>query len=159
MSMEIEFYPMPSFPMLYAVRDLAVSSRWYQDVLGFQLVFEMPGPPGAPVLIHLRWAKYADVLLVTKKNTRATSDISQTSEAKGVGVSLTFAMTQGSVDNLAAKIAGKGGSVASGPVNQPWNAREITVFDLDGYRLVFTKPIDKQKSMEDVVDNVKKSSN
>ncbi len=122
-----------------------------QDVLGFQLVFEMPGPTGAPVLIHLRWAKYADVLLV--------SDISQTSEAKGVGVSLTFAMTQGSVDNLAAKIAGKGGSIASGPVNQPWNAREITVFDLDGYRLVFTKPIDKQKSMEDVVDNVKKSSN
>ena len=150
MSMEIEFYPMLSFPML-AVRDLAVSSRWYQDVLGFQLVFEMPGPTGAPVLIHLRWAKYADVLLV--------SDISQASEAKGVGVSLTFAMTQGSVDNLAAKIAGKGGSVASGPVNQPWNAREITVFDLDGYRLVFTKPIDKQKSMEDVVDNVKKSSN
>ena len=64
---------MPSFPTL-AAGDLVAASRWYQDVLGFQLVFEMPGPSGAPVLIHLRWAKYADLLLV--------SDTSQTSAAK-----------------------------------------------------------------------------
>ena len=147
--MEIEFYPMPSFPTL-AVRDLVASSRWYQQVLGFRVVFEMPGPSGAPVLIHLRWAKYADLLLV--------SDTSQTSAAKGVGVTLNFAMTQDSVDNFAAEIGSKGASIMSGPVDQPWNAREVTLLDPDGYHLTFTQPIDKQMSMEEVVENVKQSS-
>ena len=147
--MEIEFYPMPSFPML-AVRDLAASAGRYQQVLGFQLVFEMPGPSGAPVLIHLRWAKYADLLLV--------SDISQSSAPKGVGVTLTFAMSQDSVDNYAADIVSKGASIISGPVDQPWNAREVTLLEPDGYRLTFTQPIDKQMSVEEVVDNVKQSS-
>ena len=147
--MEIEIYPMPSFPTL-AVRDLAASTRWYQQVLGFQLIFEMPGPSGAPILIHLRWAKYADLLLV--------SDTSQTSVPKGVGVTLTFAMAQDSVDSFAAEIGSKGASIISGPVDQPWNAREVTVLDPDGYRLVFTQPIDKQMSMEEVVENVKQSS-
>ena len=146
--MEIEFYPMPSFPML-AVRDLAASARWYQQVLGFQIVFEMPGPSGAPVLIHLRWAKYADLLLV--------SDASQTSAAKGVGVTLYFAMAQGSVDDFAAQIGSKGVSIVSGPVDQRWNAREVILLDPDGYRLTFTQPIDKQMSMEEVVENVKQS--
>lgn len=147
--METEFYPMPSFPML-AVRDLAASSRWYQQVLGFQLVFEMPGPRGAPVLIHLRWAKYADLLLV--------SDTSQTSAVKGVGVTLTFAMTQTSVDDFAAEVGTKGARILSGPVDQPWNAREVTLLDPDGYRLTFTQPNDKRMSMEEVVENVKQSS-
>ncbi len=140
---------MPSFPTL-AVRDLAASSQWYQQVLGFQLVFEMSGPSGAPVLIHLRWAKYADLLLV--------SDTSQTSAAKGVGVTLNFAMAQASVDNFAAEVGNKSASIISGPVDQPWNAREVTLLDPDGYRLVFTQPIEKQMSLEEVVENVKQSS-
>lgn len=148
-SMEIEFYPMPSFPTL-AVRDLTASSRWYQQVLGFRLVFEMPGPNAAPVLIHLRWAKYADLLLV--------SDTTQTSAPKGVGVTLTYAMAQDSVDDFAAEIRSKGAHIISGPVDQPWNAREVTLLDQDGYRLTFTGPIDKQMSMEDVVKNVKQTS-
>ncbi len=149
MSKEIEYYPMPSFPTL-AAGNLLTASRWYQEVLGFQLVFEMPGPDGNPVLIHLRWAKYADVLLV--------SDTCQTSAAKGVGVTLTFAMAQDAVDNFAAEIGSKGASIMSGPVDRPWNAREVTLHDPDGYRLTFTQPIDKQMSMEEVVENVKQHS-
>jgi uncharacterized glyoxalase superfamily protein PhnB len=150
MSRAIEYYPMPSFPTL-AARNLVAASRWYQEVLGFQLIYEMPGPDGNPILTHLRWAKYADLLLVV--------DRSQASEPKGIGVSLNFAMTQESVDDLAAKVIKMGGTIASGPSDQPWNAREITILDPDGYRLVFTQPIDKGKAMEDVVDQVKQSSN
>ena len=149
MTTEIEYYPMPSFPTL-AVGNLPTTSRWYQEVLGFHLVFEMPGPDGDPVLIHLRWAKYADLLLV--------EDRSETSEPRGIGVSLNFAMSQDSVDDLAVRVASRGGTIAIGPVDQPWNAREITVLDPSGYRLVFTQPIDKRKSMEEVVDIVKHSS-
>jgi hypothetical protein len=59
----------------------------------------------------------------------------QTSESKGIGVSLNFAMTQDSVDNLVASIVSRGGTTANGPVDQSWNACEITVLDPDGYRL------------------------
>lgn len=149
MKREIEYYPMPSFPTL-AARNLVAASRWYQEVLGFQLIYEMPGPDGNPILVHLRWAKYADLLLVEDRN--------RASEPKGIGVSLNFAMTQESVDDLATKIIKMGGTIASGPIDQPWNAREITVLDPDGYRLVFTHPIDKQMSMGEVVENVKQRS-
>jgi len=56
-----EIYPMPSFPIL-VVRDIEASSRWYQEVLGFEHIFTIPGPPG-PLLVHLRWTRYADLLL------------------------------------------------------------------------------------------------
>lgn len=150
MSREIEYYPMPSFPTL-AVKNLASSSRWYQDVLGFQMVYEMSGPADKPILCHLRWAKYADLLLVKERNRH--------NESKGIGVRLNFAVTQESVDNLAERVVSRGGTIKNGPTDQPWNAREITVLDPDGYQLIFTQPIDKSKSMEDVADEVVHSSN
>lgn len=147
--MEIEFYPMPSFPTL-AVRDLTAASEWYQQVLGFQLVFEMPGQNSSPVLVHLRWAKYADLLLVP--------DTSGKLEAKGVGVTLNFAMGERPIDEFAAEIRAKDTTITNEPINQPWNARELTVLDRDGYRLTFTQPINMQMLMDDVVENVKRTS-
>jgi len=146
MNKEIEYYPMPSFPTL-AVNNLAESVRWYQEVLGFQLVFEMPGKSGHSMLTHLRWLKFADLLLVP--------DQSQTSKPKGVGVSLNFAMVNQTVDELAKRITKMNGSILSRPVDKPWNAREMTVLDPDGYRLVFTQPINKEMSFDNVVDNIK----
>src|SRR3954453_15042876 len=60
-----EIYPMPAFPILNTT-DLAASARWYQEALGFRHVFTMTGPGGMPLLVHLRWVKYADLLLVTR---------------------------------------------------------------------------------------------
>jgi uncharacterized glyoxalase superfamily protein PhnB len=86
------------------------------------------------------------------------SDTSQSLATKGVGVTLNFAMTQTSVDNFAAEAGNKGATIISGPVDQPWNAREVTLLDPDGYRLAFTQPLDKQMSMEEVMENVRQSS-
>src|SRR5437867_2283049 len=80
-----EIYPMPSFPVLI-VQDLEASSKWYQDVLGFKHIFTMPGPSGQPALVHLRWMKYADLLIAKPR------DGKELSEPKGVGVSLNFNM-------------------------------------------------------------------
>src|SRR5690606_23908566 len=52
-----EFYVMPAFVTL-AVRDLQASAQWYQDVLNFRTLFEVPGQ-----LVHLRREKYQDILL------------------------------------------------------------------------------------------------
>jgi len=38
-----EIYPMPFFVNL-VVRDLEASSKFYQETLGFQHIFTMPGP-------------------------------------------------------------------------------------------------------------------
>jgi len=41
------------------------------------------------------------------------------------------------METLAAHVQEKGAAVV-GPVPQPWNVREVTVTDPNGYRLVFT---------------------
>ena len=46
-----EIYPMPFFPLLI-VSDLEISSKFYQEALGFKHIFSMPGPGGQPALVQ-----------------------------------------------------------------------------------------------------------
>lgn len=62
-----EIYPMPFFVNLI-VSDLDVSSKFYQETLGFKHIFAMLGPGGKPMLVHLRWTKYADLLLSSPRD-------------------------------------------------------------------------------------------
>lgn len=144
-----EIYPMPSFPTL-EVQDLVASTQWYQEALGFQVIFIMPGPGAEPVLSHLRWAKYADLLL--RPQSRKVQ-----SAAKGVGITLSFAITAGSADELAKRARAYGARIVVEPQDQPWNARDFTVADPDGFRLVFTQGPLREASMEQIVANVQQS--
>ena len=129
-SSDIEIYPMPSFPTL-AVSDLARSGRWYQEALGFQHIFTMPSRDGTPMLIHLRWAKYADLLLVPQQ---------QAPEVPlGAGVTLGYGIQQGTADELAERARAAGVAFLEGPVDRLWNTRELIVADPDGYRLAFSQ--------------------
>jgi uncharacterized glyoxalase superfamily protein PhnB len=131
-----EIYPMPLFPTLI-VSDLEASSNFYQTALGFKHIFTMPGPGGQPALVHLRWTKYADLLITRPR------DGKELTEPKGVGVSLNFNIFDhfgGDIDAFA-KHARENGADVSGPINQPWNVREVTVIDPDGYKLIFTAPL------------------
>lgn len=142
-----EIYPMPSFPTLI-VRDLGASSKWYQEVLGFEHIFTMPGPGGKPGLVHLRWVKYADLLIARSR------DGSAVPEPRGAGVSLCFNMFDrfdGKVDALAERARAYSANIVSGPLDQPWNVRELTVLDPDGYRLVFTAPLDLGLGFDEVL--------
>ena len=124
-----EIYPMPSFPMVLA-SDLAASARWYQDVLGFADVFTMRGPDDRALLAHLRWCKWADVLL-----TQARAPIDP---PRGRGITLNFSTFD--VDALAERARAAGAKIVEGPMDRPWNARDVTIEDPDGYRLNFTGP-------------------
>lgn len=142
MSEQPEFYPMPSFPMLM-VRNLEASSRWYQEALGFAHVFTMPGPGGAPGLVHLRWAKYADLLL------RASPPVA---ERKGVGIALNYSLSLPALDALAERARKAGASFIQEPGDRPWNARDFTLADPDGFALTFTVgPLKQNMTMDELL--------
>ena len=58
-----EIYPMPMFPTL-SVADAPASVDWYVNKLGFSTVFLLPVSDSGIAMAHLRWRKYADVLLI-----------------------------------------------------------------------------------------------
>lgn len=137
-----DFYPMPSFPTL-AVRDLERSVAWYRDELGFEVVFQMPGPSGRS-LVHLRWAKYADLMLRP----------GAVDGARGAGVTLSYRV-EGDIDALAERAAASGARILAAIADRPWNARDFTVADPDGYALTFTKgPINATLGIDEVVRRV-----
>ena len=143
-----DIYPMPAFPMI-AATDLALSSRWYQEALGFADVFTMRGPDGRPLLAHLRWSRWADVL-ITQARTPVESP-------RGRGITLNF-MTL-AVDELADRARAAGANVLEGPMDRPWNARDVTIADPDDYRLNFTGPSSsaERTSFDDVIKRVQQS--
>ena len=148
-SAEIEIYPMPAFPTL-VVSDIQASALWYCDALGFTNVFSMPGPNGVPTLVHLRWIKYADLLLFPDR------DNSLANKPKGIGVALNF--SAGDIEQLAQRARQHNARIAEGPINRPWNICELVIFDLDGYRLVFNGPrLDgEHRSFDEIVASASK---
>ena len=145
-----EIYPMPSFATLI-VKDVEASSNFYQNTLGFKHIFTMPGPDGKSSLVHLRWVKYADLLITRSRDDKAFA------EPEGVGVALNFNMFEhfdGDMDAFA-KHARENGANATGPVDQPWNMREVTVVDPDGYKLIFMVPINLNLKFDEVIERVK----
>ena len=130
MEPDVETYPMPSFPTL-VVSDIGRSSEWYR-ALGFVSVFTMPGPNGLPSLVHLRWAKYADLLLFPDR------DGSMAGLPRGRGVGLNYLTDD--LDAVSRRARELAAQVVEGPVQRPWNVREMVVLDPDGYRLVFNEP-------------------
>ena len=143
---EREIYPMPAFPVI-VTSDLAESSRWYQTVLGFADVFTMRGADDRPQLAHLRWSKWGDVLL-----SQARTAIEA---PRGQGITLNFMALD--VDDIAERARAAGANVLEGPVDSPWNARDVTIADPDGYRLNFTGPSKSaaRMSFDDVINRVR----
>jgi len=141
----VEIYPMASFPTLM-VSDVQASARWYCEALGFTHVFTMPGPDGIPTLVHLRWVKYADLLLFPDR------DQALASQPKGIGVALNYSTAD--VQQLARRARQHGARIIEGPVNRPWNTCELVLLDPDGYRLVFTgvRVDGELRSFDEIVD-------
>jgi hypothetical protein len=61
----------------------------------------------------------------------------------------------GDIDAFA-KHARENGADVSGPINQPWNVREATVTDPDGYKLVFTVPINIHLGFDKMLEQASK---
>lgn len=42
-------------------------------------------------------------------------------------------------------------NIVSGPLGRPWNVRELTILDPDGYQLAFTAPLNTNLGFEEIV--------
>jgi catechol 2,3-dioxygenase-like lactoylglutathione lyase family enzyme len=131
-------YGMPMFATLQA-RDLAATVSWYTDGLGFINLFTMPGPDGAPLLVHLRRWQFQDLLVrpargpVTPGDRRARGPVTP-----GRTCQLSFAAVYGELDALAERARAHAAGRVDGPADTPWNTRDLTATDPDGQVVVFT---------------------
>ena len=144
-----EIYPMPAFPTL-SVSNLEASKRFYVDWLGFQPVYSIPGPDGRAAVEHLRFARYADLLLAQEPS---GSELATAPRGRGVRLTFSLPLANRSAGELADRARGLG-ALVEGPVERPWNVREVVVADPDGYVLAFTEPLDVTKTMVEVLDSI-----
>lgn len=136
-----EIYPMPLFPQL-TVSDTAASTEWYRAI-GFDVIYSMP------VMVHLRYRKYADVMLVADRTNR-DEEVSPDSR-RGQGVSIYLTVEDESVDDVAHRAAEYGAEIASEPHETAWNTREVALRDPDGYELVFSERAESDRTFEEVM--------
>ncbi len=137
-------YPMPMF-VRAEVADLERSRRFYTGALDFIELAAIPGPDGAPVLVHLRRWRYQDILIV-----RARGEV-----RAGVGLGLAFAAEPGSLAGIAEQARAAGADVV-GPVDTPWNTTDVTVTDPDGLPITYTAPrwSGRNADFDDVMKNL-----
>ena len=125
-----EIYPMPMFATL-AVDDVAAVARWYSEALGFGTMFAGPPIGDQPSIVHLRRNKYQDLLLVPRR----------AGATRAAPATLTLSFSADEVDELAGRarlVAPVGASAVVGPIDTPWNSRDLRVTDPAGHQLVFT---------------------
>ena len=131
-------YGMPMFATLQA-RDLAATVSWYTEGLGFIILFTMPGPDGAPLLVHLRRWQFQDLLVRPARGPATPDDRpARGPAAPGDTCQLSFAAVYGELDALAERARAHAAGRVDGPADTPWNTRDLTATDPDGQVVVFT---------------------
>lgn len=109
--------------------DLAKSLAWWRDVVGFTVQEE-----------HVRDGKLAAVSLVAggvRLILGQDDGAKGWDRKKGEGMSL-YITTAQDVDDLAAGIQERGGTLDPGPTDMPWGARIFGLVDPDGFKLTIS---------------------
>jgi len=120
-----DIYPMPAF-VTFAVADVDRTVGFYVAALDWIELFRLPGPDGAPALVHLRRCRYQDILVRP-----GPAD-------PGHGWALSVTATAEELPGLVERARAHGGGDVTEPTDTPWNTRDVNVTDPDGYRLVYT---------------------
>ena len=111
------------------VNDLEASLKWYCEVVGFHIAekFESDGVVRGAALI----AGVAQLMLSQDDGAKGEN------RAKGQAIRL-YLTTSQKVDDVAAAIRTRGGTLASEPADMPWGARAFDLLDPDGFQLTIT---------------------
>ena len=116
----------------FTVNDLDRSLSWYRDVLGFGVEETWKNDEGKVMGVSL---KAGDVSFMIGQDDWAKGR----DRKKGEGFRI-YCETKKSVDDLAKQIEGKGGRLDSGPTDQPWGVRDISLTDPDGFKITIARP-------------------
>jgi len=116
-----EIYPMPMFVNI-PTADLAASKDFWLRGLGFIDLFTIPGR-----LTHLRRWAFQDVLLHAGE---------QAAEAPVTSVSFSCVLYE--LEEIADRCEKLLPGCTTGPVDQPWNSRELTVVTPENARVILT---------------------
>jgi uncharacterized glyoxalase superfamily protein PhnB len=115
----------------FTVNDLEKSLGWYRDVLGFGIEETWKDDDGKVMGVSL---KAGDVsFMIGQDDWKKGRD-----RKKGEGFRI-YCETKKSVDDLAKAIEKKGGRLDSGPTDQPWGVRDISVTDPDGFKITIAR--------------------
>ena len=102
-------------------------------------------------MVHLRLGRYQDLILVPDPPGTVFA-----SGGRGRGITINLSYDSG-IDALAERARAAGAHIVAGPVDRPWNVRELTLQDPDGYQLAFSQVIDATRDFDDVMGAVSKS--
>ncbi|MFB7159747.1 VOC family protein [Lysinibacillus sp. NPDC056232] len=139
-----EFYQMPLFVKL-KVSNIEISKDWYANILNFNSVFDFPDANGTTSMTHLRGAKYQDLMLLKDEEVSTSNSV----------IINVFSNNIHSIYLAALENKTK---IIQQPTVQPWNAKELTIEDPDGYVFTITESVDSNKDFDTVIDNVKNQS-
>ncbi|MFE3575904.1 VOC family protein [Lysinibacillus sp. NPDC059133] len=139
-----EFYQMPLFVKL-KVSNIEKSKYWYANILNFNSVFDFPDANGTTSMTHLRGAKYQDLMLLKDEEVSTSNSV----------IINVFSNNIHSIYLAALENKTK---IIQQPTVQPWNAKELTIEDPDGYVFTITESVDSNKDFDTVIDNVKNQS-
>ncbi len=109
------------------VNDFEKSLAWYRDVLGFKVGETWKDPAGKPMGAELKAGGVS--FWIGQDDWKKGRD-----RKKGEGFRM-FCMTKKSVDDIARRVASKGGRLDHGPADQEWGMREISLTDPDGFKI------------------------
>ena len=111
------------------VNDLEASLKWYCDVVGFYLKekFEHEGEVRGAALV----AGGQSIMLSQDDWAKGRDRV------KGQAIRL-YLQTPQDVDEVAAAIKARGGTLAREPTDMPWGARTFDLVDPDGFQLTIT---------------------
>ena len=115
----------------FTVNDLEKSLAWYRDILGFGVEELWKNDEGKVMGVSL---KAGDVsFMIGQDDWKKGRD-----RNKGEGFRI-YCETKKSVDDLAKRIESKGGRLDSGPTDQSWGVRDISLTDPDGFKITIAR--------------------
>ena len=113
---------MPMFNKVL-VKDIEKSEKWYEKTLGFNSVFKFRNDKNEVLMEHLRLEKYQDIMLIS-------------SDDFEVGNATYLNILVKDINNLEKHITSQ--FIVEQLEEKPWNAKEMTIKDLDGHLLTLS---------------------
>ena len=111
------------------VSDLQASIAWYRDVMGFVVAREIE---------HEGQRVGAMISAGSVQFMLGQDDFAKGRDRqKGIGFRL-YCVSEQDIDELAATIKARGGTLDQEPTDQPWGARDLAVSDPDGFKITIS---------------------